>query len=208
MEAADFHGNEAGKKMHRLFVGIPVPESVAGALGGLSRAGGMDLAGMRWTEPGKMHITLRFLGSAPDAAIERMSRRLETVRFSRFDVVLEDAALFERVGVFLVKVQGSTSLLALQRLVEPAAQEAGFGPEDKPFRAHITLARVRRGTKLGGTAQQLKAVARLDALCKALPVRRFAVETMILYESIDGKYLRLREFGVGNREQQGGCFVR
>jgi 2'-5' RNA ligase len=196
MDASDFQRNEAGQKMHRLFVGIPVPANVAGALGGLSRAGGMELARMRWTEPGKMHITLRFLGGAPDAAIERMSRRLETIRFSRFDVVLEDAALFERVGVFLVKVQGSPSLLALQRLVEQAAQEAGFGPENKPFQAHITLARVRRGTKLGGSAQQLKAVTRLDSLCKALPARRFAVETLVLYESIDGKYLRLREFGV------------
>lgn len=196
MEAADLERNEAGQKMHRLFVGIPVPENVAAGLGGLSRAGGLDLAGMRWTALDKMHLTLRFLGSAPDAAIERMSRRLETIRFSRFEVVLEDAALFERVGVFLVKVQGSSSLMALQSLVEQAAQEAGFGPEDKPFRAHITLARVRRGTKQGGSAQQLKVVARLDGLCKALPVRRFAVETMILYESIDGKYVRLREFGV------------
>jgi 2'-5' RNA ligase len=202
MEASDFHMNEAGQKLHRLFVGIPVPGNVAGALAGLSRAGGLDLAGMRWTEPGKMHITLRFLGGAPDAAIERMSRRLETIRSSRFDVVLEGAALFERVGVFLVKVQGSPSLLALQRLVAQAAQEAGFGPEDKPFQAHITLARVRRGTKLGGSAQQKKSVARLDALCRALPARRFAVETMILYESLAGKYLRLKEFELktGNRE--------
>jgi 2'-5' RNA ligase len=156
----------------------------------------MDLAGLRWTEPGKMHITLRFLGGAPDAAIERMSQQLETIRFSCFDVILEDAALFERVGVFLVKVQGSPRLLALQRLVEQAAREAGFGPENKPFQAHITLARVRRGTKLGGSAQQQKAVTRLGGLCKALPVRRFAVEIVILYESIDGKYVRLREFEV------------
>jgi len=196
MGAADFQIKDVKPKMHRLFVGIPVPDNLAAGLAGLSRAGGMDLAGLRWTEPGKMHITLRFLGSAADAAIERMSRRLEPVRFSRFEAVLEDAALFERVGVFLVKVQGSPRLLALQRLVEQAAQEAGFGPEDKPFRAHITLARVRRGAKLGGTAQQLRAVARLDGLCKALPVRRFTVETMILFESIDGKYVRLREFGV------------
>jgi 2'-5' RNA ligase len=200
MEAVDFDGNKAGQKMRRLFVGIRVPEHVAGALGGLSRAGGMDLTGMRWTAPDKMHITLRFLGSSPDVAMERMSRRLEMVRFSRFDAILEDAALFERVGVFLVKVQASTRLLALQRLVEQAAQEAGFGAEDKPFRSHITLARVRRGTKLGGSVQQQKAVMRLDALCKALPVRRFVVETMVLYESIDGKYVRLREYGVGNEE--------
>lgn len=193
---ADLERNDVAPKMHRLFVGIPVPTNVAGALAGLSRAGGMDLAGMRWTAPDKMHITLLFLGNAPDAAIEQMIRRLEMIRFSRFDVVLEDAALFERVGVFLVKVQGSPSLLALQWLVEQAAQEAGFGPEDKLFQAHITVARVRRGTKLGGSAQQKKSVARLDTLCKALPVRRFAVETMILYESIDGKYVRLREFGV------------
>jgi len=155
-----------------------------------------------WAWPGKMHLTLRFLGSAPDAAIERMSQRLETIGFSRFDVILEEAALFERVGVLLVKVQRSPRLLALQEMVERAAQEAGFGPEDKPFRPHITLARVRRGAKLGGTAQQLKAVARLDSLCNALPVRRFTVETMILYESIDGKYVRLKEFGVeaGSRE--------
>lgn len=191
---ANFQMNEAEQKMHRLFVGIPVPENVAAGLAGLSRAGGMDLAGMRWTVPEKMHITLRFLGNAPTAAIERLSRRLEPIRFSRFPVILEDADLFERAGVFLVKVQSSPSLLALQRLVEQAAEEAGFGPADKPFRAHITLARTPRGSSPGGSAQQRKTVTRLDALCKALPARQFPVETMILYESLVGKYLRLKQF--------------
>ncbi len=33
--------------------------------------------------------------------------------------------------------------------IESAARELGFAPEDRPFRAHLTLARAQRGTRAG-----------------------------------------------------------
>jgi 2'-5' RNA ligase len=187
--------SDAEQRAHRLFVGIPVPVHVAGALADLKRTGRIDSPGIRWTDPGKLHITLQFLGMAPAAAIEPLGSHLGQIRFPRFEVALDGAGLFENVGVLVANLHPSSHLLALRKLVEQATLAAGFAPDLRPYRAHISLARIRRGSgPAANPALQRKTAMRLDSLCKALPARRFAVETLILYESIDGKYLRLKQF--------------
>jgi len=195
---AGYQMSDAEPRKHRLFVGIPIPENVAAALAGLSRTGRIESPAIRWTDPAKLHITLKFLGMAPDAAIEPIGGLLGQLRFPRFELALDGADLFENVGVIVASLQPSSSLIALQKLVEQSAQASGFAPDQRPYKAHISLARIKRGTgRAEQAALQRKTVLRLDSLCKALPMRSFAVEALILYESIDGKYLRLREFELG-----------
>jgi 2'-5' RNA ligase len=192
---ADYPMSDAEPRKHRLFVGIPIPENVAAELAGLSRTGRLESPAIRWTDPAKLHITLKFLGMAPAAAIGQIGGLLGQIRFPRFELVLDGADLFENVGVIVAKLQPSASLLALQRLVEKAAHAVGFAPDQRLYKAHISLARIKRiSGHVEQAALQGKTMQQLDSLCKALPTRRFAVKTLILYESIDGRYLRLKQF--------------
>jgi 2'-5' RNA ligase len=43
--------------------------------------------------------------------------------------------------------RGAEEATALARAVDGALADAGFGRPDKPFRAHLTLARVREGAR-------------------------------------------------------------
>ncbi|MGW4526580.1 RNA 2',3'-cyclic phosphodiesterase [Amycolatopsis sp. NPDC004378] len=103
-----------------------VVEAVAGALGEPGD-------GLRWEPPERWHVTLAYYGpDDPDTRAAWLADRL--AGRPAVDVRLEKAATFP--GVLWLTVAGPelTSL----------AIAAGAGAEDRPYRAHLTLARFPR----------------------------------------------------------------
>lgn len=100
----------------------------------------------RWPPKENWHLTLRFLGSVPSAAIDEVAAIVETtaVRHDRFDAALEGLGAFSsvrRARVLWVGVtDGAERLPALARDLNLAL--GAFEPlEDRPFVPHLTLAR-------------------------------------------------------------------
>ena len=165
----------------RLFFAVPVGEEArAGAraaIDSLRRCG----ADVRWAEPETMHLTLRFLGQTPKKALPGLERALAGATAGRtaFEVV------FDRLGSFndrgLPKVvwagvgPGAPELSSLAGALNAALKEEGFPDEDRPFRAHLTLGRLR--SPRGGAFLR-------RALAEAAPLSwRCPVERVILYKS-------------------------
>ena len=71
-----------------------------------------------------------------------------------FDMMLGEMGAFPRpksaTVIWLAVSVGLTRLEELAAEAEEAAQSAGFGPEDRPFRAHLTLSRVRPAEDASG----------------------------------------------------------
>jgi 2'-5' RNA ligase len=101
---------------------------------------------LRWVEPPKLHLTLRFLGEQPSP--DPFRRALETP-FAQppFSFVWGAPAWLPPRGrprVFHVAVgQGGEALARLADEVTARLVPLGVPPEDRPFTAHLTLARVR-----------------------------------------------------------------
>jgi 2'-5' RNA ligase len=76
--------------MARLFVAVDVPAAIAEATLAL-RA---PWKGTRWVVPEQMHLTLRFMGAAPDDAIGEIQRALETVKAPAFALGLRGVGVF------------------------------------------------------------------------------------------------------------------
>ncbi len=164
----------------RLFVGIPLTVSVAGALQELTarlRAGQEDL---RWMAPETWHITLQFLGETADECYACVQAQLQTIHAHPVRIALDDLICFERVGVVAAGVELTDSLSALHRSVVLATSRCGFVSESRPYSPHITLARMRRGLKLRvrGALQQ--------ALREPLRLPVFEAQEFLLYESLLG----------------------
>jgi RNA 2',3'-cyclic 3'-phosphodiesterase len=105
--------------------------------------------------PQNWHITLRFLGWTDDVAFDRLLAALDEADLGpSFDMMLGDMGAFPRPSsatvIWLAVSKGVTHLEELAAVVEEAAQSAGFGPEDRPFRAHLTLTRVRPAEDASG----------------------------------------------------------
>jgi 2'-5' RNA ligase len=103
---------------------------------------------VRWARPETYHLTLRFLGEiAEEQAVPLAARVAETVAdLAPFELKLGALTAFpspRRPRVVAVTVEPEAPLLALARRVEAAVIHAGLPGEERAFRPHLTLGRVR-----------------------------------------------------------------
>ncbi len=98
--------------------------------------------------PANWHITLRFLGSLTEAEEDRLLFALSEMESDGpFQIRLDRLGAFPRPSkasvVWLGVSAGEERLAALADRVEERVQSAGFSAEDRPFRGHLTLSRLR-----------------------------------------------------------------
>lgn len=164
----------------RLFVAVAVPSPVATA----AAAAIPELPALRSVRPDVMHITLAFLGAVDDARVDEAAAALaEGARGRRaFDVELDAIGRFPSGGaprvVWLSAGTGAAELVRLAESVRKTLAVHSLPFDDKPFRPHLTLARVREDTDRA-TA---RAVAAAVAGARIAPLR-FRVDEAILFES-------------------------
>jgi RNA 2',3'-cyclic 3'-phosphodiesterase len=133
----------------RLFVGVPLPDGVRAALTAHLRAtlGAGGLPG-RAVPSGNWHLTLRFLGATEPTQGESLVAALRAAELGeRFAVTFGGAGAFpsaRRAAVFWIGVEeGEDGLRRLAAAAEAAARAAGFPAEERPYRPHLTVARIR-----------------------------------------------------------------
>ncbi len=137
----------------RLFLAVELDEAVRLAAGRvatqLSRAlGTHGRANVAWVRPENLHLTILFLGETPEAAVPPLRQALEAPLASRpFELRLGGLGAFPPRGparvIWLGVVEGHDRLAAVHREVEDRLAALGVEREDRPFRAHLTLGRVR-----------------------------------------------------------------
>jgi len=104
--------------------------------------------GVRWVAPSSYHLTLRFLGNVAGSAIARLAERAEEALAGSvpFALTLGAPLAFptsRRAKVIALAAQPANALAELAARIEKAAVEQGLAPEERAFRAHLTIGRVR-----------------------------------------------------------------
>jgi 2'-5' RNA ligase len=135
----------------RLFVGL--------ALGDAARALAVRVAGdlkpklgrgleARWVPAENMHLTVRFIGYVPDdrtpSLISAVSSPLD---FEPFEIELGGCGKFPPRGapraIWIGLTKGLPALTALHEAFNRRLAPLGFEPENRPYSAHLTLARFK-----------------------------------------------------------------
>ncbi len=134
----------------RAFLALDVSEPTRERLGDVIRQLSTGTRGVKWVRADQIHLTLKFfhdLGPAEAEAVRRASREiaLSTIPFE-YDVA--------RMGFFGTPARmrviwcglrdAGQALASLHGALEARLAEAGFPPEDRGFRPHLTLGRLRR----------------------------------------------------------------
>jgi len=128
--------------MMRLFVGLALPQSLKDRLAPLMAG----LPGARWVPPENLHLTLRFVGEVDEREAALLDEALVTIERAPFELQVAGCGIFaQRRGpeAVWIGVASTPPLVDLQAAVERAAVRAGLAPEEKRFRPHITLARLK-----------------------------------------------------------------
>jgi 2'-5' RNA ligase len=125
----------------RLFVALDLPDAVRDALASLEP----DPEVWRPVKPEALHVTLAFLGSRPASDLELIEPLI--VPGPAPPLALGPVLLLppRRARVLTVELQDPSGELAqLQARVSAGLEAAGvYTPEKRPFRAHVTIARLR-----------------------------------------------------------------
>jgi 2'-5' RNA ligase len=156
----------------RLFVAVQVPDEIKAAL---ERAQGKlrptaPESAVRWTNPGQMHLTLRFLGSVATERVEQIITELSLAcrKFAPLELRAERIGFFpndRRPRVLWAGVYDDTnSLVSLQQRVATSMSEFTSEPAEKKFVGHLTLARLKDIRKLEAAALE-RAAARFATTC-------------------------------------------
>lgn len=128
----------------RLFIAIEMPDDVKNRLVRL-RA---DIPGATWVKPHAYHLTLRFLGDGiAEDRVPPLKDALAAIKTAPFELTISGVGKFppgsKPARVLWVGMDAPPALNQLAKGVESAVRAVGFPPEDKPFSAHITLARLK-----------------------------------------------------------------
>ena len=150
-------------KYFRTFIGLPVKvgERVLEARRELMES----LSGERisWVDPERYHITLRFLGDTKITAIDEIGKAL----YEKVNIPEKLHVPFAQTGSFGPRKRprviwigfGNTAMFASLKFdVDSALKECGIAPVDQPFRAHLTLGRVRSLKDLKGYYDAIEAM--------------------------------------------------
>ena len=135
----------------RLFIAIELPSNVRRTLTNhidrLREA--VPDARASWTREENLHLTLKFLGDTPLTRVEGLSHAVQQAANANgpFEMIIGSLGAFPSGGqprTFWLGIEDPSGQLALlDRALEDECAQAGFASEQRPFRPHLTIARIR-----------------------------------------------------------------
>lgn len=166
----------------RVFVAIKPPQEILRQIEKLQtqlKATGLAL---RWVRPANSHLTLKFLGDVPAADIAAVVRAMQAAARGQGPLTFtqQDMGVFpslKRPRVLWTGLGGD--LDRLQRLVqalEAVFEPLGFKREKRPFKAHLTLARIKVKLDSQQLLDAIKPLSRYEPLT-------FDTTKIVLYQS-------------------------
>ncbi|MCW0484781.1 RNA 2',3'-cyclic phosphodiesterase [Gaoshiqia sediminis] len=155
-----------------------------------------------WVAPQNLHLTLHFLGETPDDKLPVVKTILQQLASSAqpFTFQLEGVSCFKRHGqpsVIFLAIPENGQLTALASKLGLLLGEAGFMIDERPFKPHLTLARVKY---LNNKIRFYKLLEQLDQSNQ--PVSQVVeVKEIIFFESVlkssGPQYVALQKFTLG-----------
>jgi 2'-5' RNA ligase len=156
----------------RLFVAVELSEAIRAEASRVAREladalGQGSRRAVSWAAPANMHLTVRFVGEVEPGTARELARRIgEPLAAPAFRLAVGGLGAFPHAGppriIWLGVTEGGERLAEVHDEVERLLVGLGLPPDDRPFRAHLTLGRVR--TPLGLTARQALASVHAGAL--------------------------------------------
>ena len=191
----------------RLFLALDIPAAIRDRISLFIEGVTGFAPHARWMKRESLHITLKFIGEQPEAAIEPIKQSLSTIRASTTEIHFHNYGFFPTAKsprVFWIGVESGPQLAALAATIEETLSSLGIPKEPRPFSPHLTLA---RAPGVSGSSHRTKTDApnrifhHLQEKLAARPAPEFGTMTpreFFLYQSQlspkGSKYTKLATF--------------
>jgi 2'-5' RNA ligase len=109
---------------------------------------GLSGESIKWVAPNNLHLTLKFLGDTLPSQVDEINEELNQVskQFSSFSFELEGLGFFKNKGmprVLFANIKQGKELQLLASEIDKRLEKLGFELETRPFKPHLTLARIK-----------------------------------------------------------------
>ena len=138
------------EKSIRSFLAVDPPQEIIDAIGMIQDRLRKNIQGdIRWVRPQGIHLTLKFFGTISESDVANISRVVEntTSTIAPFTLGIKRVGAFpdvKRPRVLWLGMDGDVdTLILLQKEVDAELHKYGFEKEDRTFRPHLTLARIK-----------------------------------------------------------------
>jgi 2'-5' RNA ligase len=167
----------------RIFIALDISEEARDRIAEFSGELKRDFSHLRvgWEKPEKIHLTLKFLGDIDEKQLFRLSEAVKRTAadFTAFALRMENTGCFPSRKKAKILWTGLTdesgNLQKLQKRLEEEAGARGFEKENRLFKPHLTIARLREPERSGELAEAF--------LQKQFEPVSFEVPAIVIYES-------------------------
>ncbi len=186
----------------RLFFAIELGEALLDRLYETTAPLRAEAPELAWVPRERCHLTLKFLGEVGEAAASKLIDAADraAARHQPLEMSVREIGAFpnfRRARVVWIGVEQEPRLELLHHDLELACEHEGFDVEGRPFRPHITLARVRAPLPV----ERMRALARVARTVRMQAV--VPVEHITLFESTlapqGARYRRIHAASLGGR---------
>ncbi len=135
--------------MIRSFLAIELPKAILKKIEEIEVELRSTHADVRWVNPEKIHLTLKFFGNIEESKIDSILKSIEepAQNTAPFSLKVKGVGAFPNLKnprvIWMGLVDGREALISLQKRIETQLEKIGFQPEDHPFHPHLTLGRMK-----------------------------------------------------------------
>lgn len=173
----------------RIFIAIDISEQARHKVSGYIENLRKKFPDLRvgWEKAEKLHLTLKFLGdcdekqlkSLENAAANSAKSFFESEKVENFKIQISDTGVFpskRNARILWLGLQDESGNLAkINRILETECEKAGFKTENRGFKPHLTIARLRQPHKSGNLVEK--------HLENEFEPVEFGVSEIVIYES-------------------------
>ena len=168
----------------RLFIALPLSLSAERSLDRtISDLRSQDGArAVKWVKAGNVHITLKFIGETEENLVESISDAVRRIAEEHKPVTFDA----DRLGgfpnlhrprvIFAGSNNAPASLPQMAEKIDTKLNKLGFEREQRAFKSHLTLGRVRQGAQIGDLSKYLESY-------KFTPFS-FVIDRLVLFKSM------------------------
>jgi 2'-5' RNA ligase len=133
----------------RSFLAIEIPRAIQKKIEEVQKDLRSSYADVRWVNPEKIHLTLKFFGSIEESRIEPIVHLIEgpVQNKSSFFLKVQGVGAFPNLKnprvIWMGLVDGKEVLTHFQKQLEEELKKIGFEPEERVFHPHLTLGRTK-----------------------------------------------------------------
>jgi RNA 2',3'-cyclic 3'-phosphodiesterase len=137
------------KQTIRTFIALPLPELVTKRIYGIQEQLKPYRLPVRWVKPENVHLTLKFLGEVSAGTIDDIVEAIKDTVRECSPLLLHAKGLgvfpgIKRPRILWFGISGDVILLSgIQAKLETNLEKKGFPKENRLFKSHLTLGRVK-----------------------------------------------------------------